>query len=388
MSAARSCRGPQTAALAFALLAGASRLTLAQNPATGAAAAVHYESYGFASPATVGAKSVSLITLPFAARVVVAPALRVEAAGAMARGTVVDQTGSGSTLSGLTDTELRATLTLQRERSSLALAALALVPSGHARLAPAEAIVAGAIASDLLPFHISNWGSGGGGALEVSAVQAMEYGSFGVAASYRIAGSFQPLDGLDARYRPGGELRFRLGLERTLERDRTLALQLSYSSYGEDRWNGGGLLHSGQRMLALGSYALPVGNAVGTAYGGVLYRSGGALVDAVLRAGVLSSMVAPPSETLLLLGSSARIPWHRRLLVPGVDFRLLRRADGTGQGLLFGIGGSAELPAGDGGVRIVPSARLRAGKLLVTQGAESAVRGFEVGLGLSFGGAR
>ncbi len=375
-------------ALAFLTIAPEAARGQARAPGAAAAAAVDFESYTFGSPATAGARSVTLVAIPFAARIVAAPFISVAASGALARGTVTDQAGATSTLSGLTDTDLRATLALEREGTAVALTAAAQLPTGHATLAEAEATVAGAIASDLLPFRISNWGSGGGGEVELSAVRAGEQGSAGIAASYRAASSFQPLADLDARYRPGGELRLRFALDRRLAGDRTLAFQLSYSHFGEDQWDATGLLRAGQRVLGFASYAAPVGSGVLTTYGGVLYRSGGALADAVLHTGVLSGLKAPTSETLLLLGSSARVPWRQAILLPGLDLRLLRREDGTGQGWLVAAGGSAELPVGDRGVRIVPSARLRLGQLLVARGAASGIRGFELGLGVRFGGAR
>lgn len=388
MTGARRFRCLPATALALAVLALASEAARGQTRLPGAAAALDYTSYTFASPATAGARSVTLVAVPFAARIVAARFISVDASGAVARGTVTDQAGSTTTLSGLTDTDLRATVGIEQERSAVALTVAAQLPTGHGTLGAAEAAVAGAVASDLLPFRISSWGSGGGGEVELSAVRAGEQGSLGIATSYHTSSSFQPLEELDARYRPGGELRVRVALDRRLVSDRTLALQLSYSRFGEDQWDGTALLRSGQRVLGFASYAAPVAGAVLSTYGGVLYRSGGALADAVLRTGVLSGLKAPSSETLLLLGSSARVSWRQATVLPGLDLRLLRREDGTGQGLVVGAGGSAELPVGDGGARIVPSARLRLGRLLVAKGSESGIRGVELGLGVRFGGAR
>ncbi len=389
MSAPRYRRRLATAALALLVSFTAAEKSAAQAVETGAGAAVRFDAYSFGTPSAAGASSVQLLTIPLAARVVVAPGLTIAARGAMARARVAAW-GSDYTLSGLTDTELRATAALERGRTSLALAGVALVPSGHASLTLDEAVVAGTIASDLLPFAISNWGSGGGGGLELSAVRALDGGSAGVSAGYRMAREFRPFDALDAAYRPGIELRFGVALDRTLENDRTLALQLAYSRFGEDQLEGRGWLRAGQRVLALGSYTLPVRSAAVSSYGGVLYRSGGALgefLNSWNLWGVLSRF-APPSETLVLLGSGARVPWRGQVLLPSIDFRLLRRGDGTGQGLLLGVGSSAELALGDGGVRLVPSARLRLGRLLVAQDATSSVRGLEVGLGIQLGGAR
>jgi hypothetical protein len=47
--------------------------------------------------------------------------------------------------------------------------------------------------------------------------------------------------------------------------------------------------------------------------------------------------------------------------------------------------GSAELPIGAAGALLVPTARLRIGRVLMATHAGSGVRGLEVGLGLRFG---
>ncbi len=391
MSAPRNYR---RRGIALVSLAASLALTVAhasaQAPNARAGTAVLYESYSYGSPGVTGASSISLVTVPFAARVAVTRALALEAVGAYARARVTTF-GTDFTMSGLTDTQVRATASLQRARTALALSGMALVPSGHARLGPAEAFVAGAVASDLLPFRISNWGAGGGAGVDASAVQGFEGGSVGVTAGYRLATAFQPFHLVDLNYRPGDELRVGAGLERTLAGERTVILQLSYARFGEDQWGDVRVFRTGARVLGLGAYTAPLGRGTFSGYGGALYRSGGALADQLGWIDLLSGIDLPPSETLLLLGSSARLPWRTRVLVPALDFRILRRGDGTGQGMLAGIGGAAELPLGDGssaGVRLVPSARLRLGKLLVSKGAESTVSGFEFGLGLEFGGAR
>jgi len=388
MSRERSCNRLRAAVLATIALAGAVQVAQAQERTAAGAAAAYFESYSFATPAATGAKSATVLSVPFALRLPVASALTFDVSGALARGTVTAQGGSSTSLSSLTDTEVRATLAIQRDAGSVALSAIGLVPTGSASLTLLETTVAGVVASDLLAFRVSSWGSGGGGGADLTLTRAVDMGSVGVTAGYRMAASFTPLDGLPIHYRPGSELRLRFAFDRTLANDRTLALQVGYSRYGEDQWEGVGLLRSGQRVLALASYATPMGRSVTTGYGGVLYRSGGALGDVLLRTGLLAGVPAPPSETLVLAGWSARVPWAARVVVPGFDFRLLRRADGTGQGYMGGVGLAAELPAGEGNVRFVPSARFRMGKLLVAEGLDSGVTGFEVGLGLRLGGAR
>jgi len=371
-------------ALAVGMLATSTFGAVAQSIAA-AGAGAHLEVYRFASPVAGTAKSASVLTAPFAARLAFAYGLTFDVSGAVARAVVNFEDGSSASLSGLTDTQVGLTKRIDMAGTALELSAIGLVPTGHATLALTETLVAGLVASDILPFRISNWGTGGGAIIDLSAVRPTETGSVGVAASYRLARDFQPFHTVPVHYRPGDELRLRLAVDRSFEGARVLAVQIAYSRFGEDQWSGIGLLRSGARVLALGSYAVPVGSGYGSAYIGVLHRSGGGLGESVWLRALLSGIVAPPSETLVVLGSAARVPWRDRLLLPAFDLRVLRHSAGGGPEMLLGIGGSAELPIGDAGARLVPTARLRVGRVRMATDAKSAVYGLELGLGLRFG---
>jgi len=385
---ANSYSSASAGALTLALVATLSPAR-AQEPGPRAAAGVDVQAFSFADPSAAGSKSVLLVAAPFAARLLALPALSIDALGAYARGSVRDAAGNTLTLSGFTDTEVRATVPFQGAHNSLALTARALIPTGLVTMDQDQLAVAGLIASNLLPFRISTWGVGGGGGGEATATHAGERGSVGATVGYRVSGSFQPLAANAGRYRPGNEAALRLAAEQTVGGAGNLSLQLSAAQYSNDQWDGAGLLRPGMRIFALGGYTAPVGAAAAASfYGGALYRSGAALSESGAFAGLLAGAPAPPSETLLLAGGSLRLPWAQRVLVPALDVRALSRADGTGQGWLASLGGSAELPLGDSGARLVPSARVHLGRLLVASGVSSGVTGAELGLGITFGGAR
>lgn len=381
---------------ALLLTTCATPVAMAAQSATGeegtgprVATGVELQTFSFGSPAAVGAKSATLLVTPFAARLLALPSFSLDLAGSYARGSVTDAAGNTATLAGLTDTEVRAGLALQGQANSFGLSAGALLPTGHATLAAGEMPVAGLVSSNLLPFRISNWGYGGGAILEMSAAHGGDAGSVGATIGYRFTERFQPLAADPARYRPGNEASLQLAATHTVGAGGTLSLQLAFSQYASDQWNSTSLLKPGQRILVLGGCALPVGYSGSvTFYGGVLHRSGGALSESLALSGLLGGVQAPPSETLVLTGGSMRLPSGAVVFVPTLDFRALRRADGTGQGWLGSLGTSVEVPLGDSGTRIVPSLRLHLGRLLVSKGLDSAVRGFDLGVGLDFGGAR
>jgi hypothetical protein len=132
---------------------------------TGAGAT--FESYFFASPDDVDLDRVTLITVPLAVDFRVMSNIDLRVASAYARGMLTRSDGVESTLSGMTDTEVRLTLGLRGDM--LRLSAVGLLPTGVAELSADEMDVAGVIAADLLPFAISNWGTGGGVGLSAAA---------------------------------------------------------------------------------------------------------------------------------------------------------------------------------------------------------------------------
>lgn len=362
-----------TAALVLGL--AAPHYAHAQVPAHGVGAAAGLEHYIFGDDDAAGIRSLSLFTAPFAVRVAFAPAT-LELAGAFARGALTRPDGSSATITGLTDTSLRLGVPVVRDR--LTLFGAVVLPTGQARQTLEEAEVAGAIAADLLPFRVSNWGTGGG--VDVSVALALPVSGFGVGLrlGYALAREFEPLEEQDFTYQPGDQFYAGLAVDRVIGYAGKASVQLTYQRFQDDALGGRNLYRAGDRVQLVGSYAFAVGAASsGVAYAGVMHRSRGAYIGSTGEA---------PAQDLILAGGGIRIPTARALLLPGADLRIFRSADGVGQGYVIGLGGSVELPLGTGGLLLVPNVRGRLGKLLVREGSESGFTGFEIGAGLRWGG--
>lgn len=380
------------AALSFTLVLGASSGPApaeAQQfdwpPAWTVGASV--ERYMFTDDAAVGIKGISLITIPVTAETDVMDRFTVQLGTALARGSVTRANGESSSITGLTDTALRVAMPV----NELATVGLTLrVPTGKSTFGAEQLAVAGAIAADLLPFRISSWGTGGGIGLDVSG--ATPVGDYGVrySAGYQVAGSFDPIEGAEFSYRPGNELRARVVVDRSLDRGRKAALQVGMMRYGNDQLEGQNLYRAGNRYQLIGSYSLPAGAAgSAVAYGGVLHRSRG---SALIPPGSVGQPLSDgPSQSLLLLGAGMRTMYQSYRVMPSADVRLLRSSDGLGQGFILSAGTAAEVPLGrtdfiDQGLLLVPTARLRLGRILVVEGASSMVLGIEIGATARFGG--
>jgi hypothetical protein len=364
--------------LSLLLLAVLARPAAAQFPLPGSAAGagVTVEHYSFASEDAAGVASLSLLTTPLAVRAQLGRGFAVEVSGAYAYGVLERRDGTLARLGGFTDTQLRLARTWGRDRLTLAL--IAALPTGHATHTAEEAEVADAVAADLLPFRVSNWGTGGG--VGFSAAYATTAGGMGLGVSggYVVAGDFEPFGDLDEglRYRPGNEATLKGVVDRTFGRSGKASLQATWQHFEDDELEGRNLYRAGDRLQVVASYQGALRTATGLVYAGLLHRERGTSLD--------PAAVGTPVQDLWLGGAGVRIPLGRVALVPSVDGRVFRSDDGEGQGWYAGGGVSFELGAGR--LALVPSARARFGNLVVQEGVESRITGAELGLTLRYRG--
>jgi len=346
---------------------------VAQNRAA-AGIGAGYESYTFKDENVVGIRSITLLTAPFAARIPLGSRVWLEATGAWARGELERADGSVATLAGLTDTQVALGLAIVPDRLSIALVGLA--PTGTAEQNAEEAEVAGAIAADLIPFRISNWGSGGGIGVTTTIAHSFGRVGAGISGAYLVGREFDLLEAQEFAYRPGDQLVIRGALDATVGSAGKLGLQLTLQQAKEDQVNGSNLYRPGRRYQVIGSYQFAMGQSSGVVYGGAMHRAQGTFL--------LETGSDAPAQDLILVGGGLRIALGRSVVfAPGGDLRLQRRADGTDQGYSAGVGGSIELGST---VKLIPSVRGRFGNVLVREGIETGFSGLDAGLTLRFGG--
>jgi hypothetical protein len=335
---------------------------------------VEFQRFQFSDEAAVALRSVSLLSVPLAARVPLVAGLNLDVSGAFARGELERPDGTVTTLSGPTDTRMRlGTDALLNHR--LSLAAVAVLPTGKGSFSGDEAALAGILAADLLPFSISSWGSGGGLGGEAAFIHTTGFGSVSIAGAFVVPGEFDPLEAEAFRYRPGPILQVQAGANRNVGSASRLTVQAAFQRYGDDQLEGQNLFRSGNRIQLVGSYAFPVGRGrqfdclwrISTPHPGVLPGQPG---NPALAGPVLCRHRTSPA----LAGS---------VLAPSAEVRVLRREGGEDQGLLAGVGTSLEMPAGS--LLLVPSVRFRFGRALIREGRSSTFIGFDAGLRLLLG---
>ncbi len=347
--------------------------TLAQTPGPSPfqlRAGAAFESYQFAEEEAVGIRSLSLFSVPVAGAFPLGAQGTLEVRSALARGSMETAAGETVEVSGLTDTEVRVGFRIPGA-VTIQLQAIGVIPTGNSSHTEEESVLAGAVASDLLPFRISNWGAGGGGGGLVGVSRSFGATAVGVSASYLAGRAFEPLSGESFAYRPGDHLRVRGALDHDVEGGGRVTMSLTLDRFSEDLLDETNLYQAGNRVQTVASYSFRQGRTgSGVIYGGIFHRSQGTAL--------LEAAPSIPSQQLLLAGAGLRRPTGSVTLVPTVDVRVHRTEDGVGQGWLPGAGLGVEVPAG--GWILVPTARARYGRVLVREGSESAITGLEVSL--------
>lgn len=334
-------------------------------------AGIHHESFRFSASESLS--SVSLVTIPVSAHVPVGSSVTLGVSSFWARGTVTQQ-GTESVIQGPTDTEVSATVRIGGGAATVT--GVALLPSGHSTHTPEEAIAASVMASDLLLFRVSNWGSGGGGGLRIATARRFGDLGAGVSLGYFMAQDFHPTDDQAFRYRPGNNFVVRGALDRTVGSAGKASLQVTFRQYADDALDGVNLFRSGDRWQAIGSYAFASSRTSSAMiYAGALHQTEGTY---------LTDLDATGSQTFVVAGVGARLRAGSVLAIPSADFRALRAEDGRDQGYDARVGASFEIPTSH--TVLVPVARLHLGKVAPIPNDESSFFGLELGLSARFGG--
>jgi hypothetical protein len=233
---------------------------------------------GLSFQSGLGIKKVTQIAVPFAAVWQASSHLSFDLGGRYATVSRTDESGASTSLSGLTDIQVRGLYQLVRDFAVLTVSVN--LPTGKTKLTPDQLPVAGIIASDMLPFPVTNFGSG----LNVTSGLALAVPvggwAFGLAGSYRANGSFTPVadtGAAGASYKAGGEFRVRLGVDRIVGQSR-VSVGVTYSSYGDDTFGSSPLFQSGKRLIPQASWSFPLGNMGLALYAWDMYRGAGSII--------------------------------------------------------------------------------------------------------------
>lgn len=215
--------------------------------------APQYVSYQVHEPAD---ETIAELAIPIFVRIPLGSRLSFDIGSAYANARVTSG-AERSEVSGLTDTQLRASYTFGGD--FVVLTAGVNLPTGESSVTRGQLLAAGRIGNDFLAFPVSEMGAGLAATGGVAVARPIGDWSVGVGLAVRRSRAYEPFDlpGQTFRYQPGTEFRARLGVDHPIAAGR-LALGVTYAAFGRED-AGGSAYNTGDRVIAQGELTGVVG---------------------------------------------------------------------------------------------------------------------------------
>lgn len=238
-----------------------------------------------------------------------------------------------NTLSGFTDTQVRASYVFGRD--ALVATLMVNLPTGKTQEFNQTA-TSGAAAANFLSFPVNAYRTGTSVTGGLAAATELGSWNIGLAGSVRMSGEYEPFSDVDTRYSPGTEARFKLGLERLLGSSR-FTFGFTVSTFGNDNFEdlgggGSGEYKPGSRFIGEMALAFLAGSGNVTGYVWDYFRN--------------SADGSSNKENILALGATGSWPIGSNMrLEPLVEGRFWSPEEGNGK--LFGAGTALHIPMGE-----------------------------------------
>ena len=225
-----------------------------------------------------------------------------------------------SRISGLTDTQLRASWIFGDD--AIVLTGGVNLPTGQATATEPQFRAAGQIGNDFLLFPISSMGSGLAATGGIAVARPLGSWNVGAGASFRYASEYEPYEfnNVRSRYQPGSEYRARLGVDRPVGAGR-FTLGTTFSAFGADQ-AGGQTFSTGNRLIVQTSFDDALGGSHYTVSAWNLHRTSGTHAD--------GSKAGAENIANALVGFA--IPVGGMTLEPSVEARMLSRSSSAATG--------------------------------------------------------
>ena len=244
---------------------------------------------------------------------------------------------SVSSISGLTDTQVRGNYSFA-DQTVVFTFGLNL-PTGQYTIPDDQIVAAGQIGNDFLNYPISSMGNGLAGTGGIAFARALGNWNLGAGASMRKSTEFAAFSNSSGefRFQPADEYRLNVGLDRPVG-DGQVQFGLSYSAFGEDVAGDTTIYSTGDRLIASGAWTFPVRENSVTLSGWNLFRMAGQQYagDA-------------PKENIASLNAGMSITARAILIQPNVEMRLWQ-VGGVKAGNMFNTGVRLRFNAGSFGL--------------------------------------
>lgn len=271
--------------------------------------------------------TISEIAIPIAFAVPVNSRFSLDVATAFAHATLEADGGDKSTISGLTDTQLRLNYTLPGD--AIMITAGLNVPSGQYKVDEDKLAAAGQIGNDFLAFPVSSFGNGLAGTGGVAFAKSLGTWNLGLGGSFRKSFEFDAFESgsTTVTFTPATEFRVRAGLDRDIAGGH-VTIGGVFSQFGDDKCDGcsgGTTASSGARIIGqlgidkdLSGKQLYVG-------GWLLHRAEGEQLGGTAPAQNIENVMVALG---LNVGSL--------FLEPNVEMRMLQTSGGDSGSLFYG----------------------------------------------------
>jgi hypothetical protein len=322
-----------------------------------------FVNYQLGSGAT--ARTITQLGIPFAVIVPFSDRFNIDISSSYANSQVKVPGQATSTITGLTDAQLRGNLTLGDNAAVITLGVN--LPSGQYKVPDGQQAAAGQIGNDFLIYPVTSMGNGLAATGGIGFAQTLGDWNLGVGASFRYSTPFDAYQVQTAvlRFTPGNEARIRVGLDRPVG-DGSFNVSVTYSKFGKDQADST-TFATGDRALAQTGLAIPLGGTTDLLLSGWdLYRAAGQQLGA-----------PSPWENVGNAGVALGFQTGGLYIQPNIEERIWN-VDGNKAGLLTNAG--VRLRFDMGGLSVNPSATYSFGSLYTIGAPATDVTGFKASL--------
>jgi hypothetical protein len=202
--------------------------------------------------------TVAQLSVPLIVVVPITSRFNIDITTAYANSQVLSNGVTTSSISGLTDTQVRANVTLGND--AMVFTVGANLPTGQYTIPEKRAEAAGQIGNDFLIFPTSSYGSGLSGTGGVAMARSLGNWNVGIAGSFRKSTEFDAFQISNRKFTftPADEVRARVGVDRMIGNGR-LTLGVTYSAYGSDIADSTSYA-TGNRYIGQAALFMPIGN--------------------------------------------------------------------------------------------------------------------------------